>query len=461
MVERQINQLDRGAVDAAYAGVGRAAYDPIVLLKMVLYQLLLGNHSPATWYAEASRNNSMFWLGRGYRPARSVWYDFRDRAGKFIEQLHQRLIDLAIDQGHTDASITALDGSSVAACASRHRMINQATLERRKELLQRLLEGELPEHLPRWVPPTLSGRADLRQRMGRAEEILKQRLQRNAQRPSDKRKPPDKVVVSLSDPDAPLGLDKRKTYRPLYTVQKMVDPLSHLTLSYSCQAANSDAGMLAPMIDQTQQIVGDRLKIVLADGGYCSILDVQDSLARGIDLVAPVSEGGSSRESKTPAGLPQLSRERFQFNAQENHYVCPSGQILAYKDRAKNRRSGQRSLYQSRYQADAAICNACPLAQECLSGRGGRTIRRTEGQELLEAQREKMQSDRAKELYALRGRSVELVFADDKGNRRHDRFHGRGLGRAGAETGLLTLARNLFRLDKLQQNASKPTKTAT
>jgi transposase len=454
--------LDRQPVDEIYAGVGKDAYDPMVLLKMVLYQLLLGNHSPATWHKEAARNTTMKWLGRGYQPARSVWYDFRDRTGKFIDKLHQQLIHSAIDQGHLDPSTGALDGSSIAACASRHRMVNSSTLDKRRAILQRLVDGERfdPSEIPRWVPPTDTGRVDLLDRMDRAESVLQQRLQRNQARPSDKRTDPDKVVVSLSDPDAPLGLDKRKTYRPLYTVQKMVDPTSHLTMSYTCKAATGDAGMLTPMIDKTQQIVGGRLKNVLADGGYCSILDVRDSIDRNIDLFAPVSASGTARQNKSRSGLQQIPRERFEFNAEKNHYVCPSGQILQYKDREKKLRGGDRYLYQSRYQGDGATCNACSLAGECLSGKGGRRIKRSDGEELLEAQREKMQTGQAKQLYALRGQSVELVFADDKGNRHHDRFHGRGLERVRAETGLITLARNLFRLDKLQQNASKPEKTA-
>lgn len=462
MVERQINAIDRRPVDDAYAGVGKTAYDPIVLLKMVLYQLLLGNHSPATWYAEAARNTTMKWLGRGYQPARSVWYDFRDRVGKFIEQLHHQLVNSAIDQGHLDPSTGALDGSTVAACASRHRMVNSATLAKRHATLQRLLDGQELDlsEIPLWVPPTLTGRADLLGRMERAAEVLRHRLQQNDARRSDRRKDPDKIVVSLSDPDAPLGLDKRKTYRPLYTIQRMVDPVSYLTISYTCEAATGDVGMLAPMIDKTQQIVGGRLKQVLADGGYCTILDVWDSIDRNVELFAPVSASGTSRRSKSRSGEPQISREQFQFNAQSNHYVCPRGEILPYKNREVRPRTGDRQLNQFRYQCDGTICNACPLAGACLSGKGGRMIKRTEGEELLEAQREKMQTESAKKLYARRGQSVELVFADDKGNRRHDRFHGRGLARVRAETGLLTLARNLFRLDKLQQSASNPEKTA-
>jgi len=88
-------------------------------------------------------------------------------------------------------------------------------------------------------------------------------------------------------------------------------------------------------------------------------------------------------------------------------------------------------------------------------------IKRTEGEELLEAQREKMSTDAAKEVYRVRGQTVELVFGDAKGNRRVDRFHGRGLARACGETGLLVLSQNLLRLDKLQREAVNSMKHAT
>ena len=59
-----------------------------MLLKMAIYQRLKGQHSPATWFKEAKLNEAMQWLGRGYLPSRRAWYDFRDRVGDAVEQLH-------------------------------------------------------------------------------------------------------------------------------------------------------------------------------------------------------------------------------------------------------------------------------------------------------------------------------------------------------------------------------------
>ena len=55
--------------------------------------------------------------------------------------------------------------------------------------------------------------------------------------------------------------------------------------------------------------------------------------------------------------------------------------------------------------------------------------------------------------YALRGQTVELGFADARNHRGLQRFHGRDIDRARTETGLLVLAQNLLRLDRLKRDA--------
>ena len=359
IVERQVNQLDRDQVDQMYRGVGRTPFDPVILLKMVLYQYLKGRQSPATWYEEARLNEAMQWLGRGYQPARRTWYEFRDRLSKFVEELHEQLIQNAIAQGHLNPTIGVQDGTFVAACASRHRMVTREQLHKRQQLLAGVIDGTLPadEEVPKWVPTTDSGRLDLAHRMEVASEVLAARIAANAAKTSDKRKDPEKIQVSLTDPIAPLGRDKLKVYRPLYTVQLVVEPRSHLTLSYDCAAATCDAGTLAPMIDKTQRIVGGRLKTMLADGAYCSILDLRDAEDRNVDLLAPVPANSSTNKRKTASGEQQIPRSEFTYDATANAYTCPAGHTLPYRERERKQRFGGRTLEQYRYQCSASHCH--------------------------------------------------------------------------------------------------------
>ena len=200
IARRQLEQLDRNIVDQAYLGVGKVAFDPMPLLAMVLYQYLKGRRSPATWEEEARLNEAMQWLGYGYTPARRTWYEFRDRIGDIIELLHVNLVQQAIVQGHLAPSTDVQDGTSIAACASRHRMVNQQTLTKRQQLLSDVIEGVLPdsEEPPKWVPPMHTGQLDLALRMQTAAEVLTGRITENAGKPSGKRKDPDKGYIYIA-----------------------------------------------------------------------------------------------------------------------------------------------------------------------------------------------------------------------------------------------------------------------
>jgi hypothetical protein len=341
-------------------------------------------------------------------------------------------------------------------------MVNRSTLEKRIEQLGSVLKGEFDEELPRWVPPTESGRLDLAERMNRASEVLAERIAKNARKPSDKRRDPEKIQVSLSDPDAPLGRDKLKVFRPLYTVQYVVAPVSQLIMSYCCEPEVTDVGTLAPMIDKTQKAVGGQLKTMMADAAYCSIVDLQDCHERGIELLAPVQSNAFTESKKKAEPNQQISRDEFDWDEAGQCYRCPQGHRLDYRNRTRKRRHSGRRLWESRYRCDSAHCGACPLADKCLRPNSScRTIKRLEGQELLDAQREKMVNPEIQLRYRLRGQTVELAYADSKGNRRLHRFHGRGLARVRAETGLMAVAQNVLRLDRLARNPLTTVKIQT
>lgn len=462
MVEWQVNHLDREPLDQAYRGSGSAPYDPVPLLKMALYQYLKGNLSPAKWYEEAKLNDAMRWLGRGYVPARRTWYDFRDRAGKFIEQVHQQVIARPLKEEKLDPTVGVQDGTIIAACASRHKLVNQPTLEKRMGQLDAIIENRFDDEIPKWVPKTDTGKQDLRERMNQASEVLQERIKDNSKKPSDKRKKPDKIQVSLSDPQAALGRDKMKVFRPLYTVQYVVALVSRLIMSYCCEATATDVGTLGPMIDKTQEIVGGRLEVMMTDASYCSIVDLRECQQRNIDLLAPVQSNSLTESKKQKNSNPQIPREEFVWDEVENCYHCPEGHRLNYIDRARKQRHNDHQLWESRYRCDPIHCQGCPLATKCLrSSATYRTIRRLEGQELVDAQRQKMADPEIQSRHRLRGQTVELAFAEIKGNRKLDRFHGRGLKRARAETGLMVVAQNILRLHRLEKDCLNDPKIKT
>ena len=70
----------------------------------------------------------------------------------------------------------------------------------------------------------------------------------NKKRPSSKRKQPEKIVVSLGDPEAAVGRDKLKVFRPLYNTQLIYDLDCPLITAYDVFPWQNDAGTMKPML---------------------------------------------------------------------------------------------------------------------------------------------------------------------------------------------------------------------
>jgi len=105
--------------------------------------------------------------------------------------------------------------------------------------------------------------------------------------------------------------------------------------------------------------------------------------------------------------------------------------------------------WSGQYRGEAQTCQACPLRQQCTtSQQGGRSVQRSEHEELIEAHRAGMETAEAKAVYRLRGQAIELVFADVKEHRGLRRFSGHGLARVRTEFALEVLLHNLLVLHR-------------
>jgi hypothetical protein len=50
------------------------------MLKIVLYEMQTGRHSPGQWAKDTRDRRCLLWLGHGIKPSRSRWYTFRGEA---------------------------------------------------------------------------------------------------------------------------------------------------------------------------------------------------------------------------------------------------------------------------------------------------------------------------------------------------------------------------------------------
>jgi transposase len=476
-------------LQSTYAGRGSRPHRPELLLKLVLYEHAQGRVQPVQWFKDLQENLAVQWLTFGIKPSLTTLYEFRDRVQPLLEELNQQVIRTAIAQGHTDGSSAALDGTTVAANATRHRMINLATVQKRLQILDQEIAAlqreediipttEVPEPrasasaptsaatittLPSpaaasaaqpqaWKAKTLAGKRRQRDQYRCARDVLQAKHAANTRRRKDKQKQLGKIRVAPGDPMAPFGLDKRKTYRPLYNVQTMSDVQTDLVLAYATTRTVADNGQLLPMVERTMKMTGRPLGAVLVDSGYPSGGDLAACQAKGVIVYAPWNENSFTETKRAQKkDKAQIPKDQFVFDPSTASYRCPQGRSLTYRGRSKNQKANGDYFTIEIYQADPADCAGCPLKAGCVRSRAGaRTVRRQEHEEQIEALKERMKQADAQAKYRKRGCTVERRFADLKTHRGLERFSGRSPERADAQVGLTVLAHNLRTLEKLR-----------
>ncbi len=117
-------------------------------------------------------------------------------------------------------------------------------------------QGTPPEVVPTWMAKTPATRIEQVKRHARAKTRLGEFQVINQRQTPARRRPSEKIVVSVTDPESALGLDKEKVFRPLYNVQLVKDLDSPLILGYGVFAQNSDGGTLGPMLRHERDGLG-------------------------------------------------------------------------------------------------------------------------------------------------------------------------------------------------------------
>lgn len=451
LVVAGVGRLDLEPLFASYLGAGKKAWRPDLLFCMVLYEMHSKRPSPAQWARDVRESEPVRWLLFGMEPSRARLYDFRDRVAPFLEEWNAQILQRALDENLATGRRAALDSSSVAAHASRRQLLNEERLQKRRQALAAGLEslqgGEAVSRRPRWLAATAAGLRRQQRRYQRAAEVLQERQAANDQRRSDKRKPADKVLVSVTDPEAILARDKLNVFRALYSVQLLRDLDSPLIFSYDVSTQNNDNGVVGPMVERMTDNVGRKPDVLLVDAGYVSLRHLQFCAQAGITLYGPCQENDFSVRNgkKTQSNQhTELPKSAFRWLAEEQTFVCPEGHRLRFSNQQRQRRTDH-AISLAIYTCPAEHCLACPRQKACTrTPQKGRSVSRMENEELLDALRARMQTDEAKRLYKLRSQTVELNYADLKEHRGLRRFHGYGRDRVKAEVGTLVLAHNLI-----------------
>ncbi len=145
------------------------------------------------------------------------------------------------------------------------------------------------------------------------------------------------------------------------------------------------------------------------------------------------------------------SRSDFEWDEENDRYVCPEGhELLKYRRNYSDPTGGGPSAGRQKYRALASDCKACPSKLRCCPKAAARCITREQHEDVRDVARECVASEVCKKIAGPRRKKVEMLFAHLKRILGLGRLRPRGPCGAKDEFTLAATAQNLRKLARLR-----------
>jgi transposase len=407
---------------------GRPGWDPRLMISLWVYAYGEGVGSARAIEELCEWEPAYQWLTGAVVVNAHTLSDFRVKHEQALKELFVQVLGLLSADGLITLERVMQDGTKIRANAAadsfrRKERVEQALGEAREqvEAVQALSEEETSRRVAK------ARQRAARERQERLEQALKE-FNQLAEEGKDK----EKRRVSTSDPESRVMKQPDGGFAPSYNVEINTDAKSGVVVAVGVVQAGNDFEQLEPGIDRVEQNLGQAPQEVVTDGGFVSRDNMVAMNKRKIELIAPcVDEAGKGESSYERRGVsPEYHSTAFVYDAQTDSYRCPKGKILKYE--GKEERHMQVSY---RYRAQRSDCQGCPVKSQCCPGNRvtGRSVHR--GEELAEVTefRQKMATERAREIYKTRAQVAETPNLWIKAKFGLRQFSVRGLCKVGME----------------------------
>jgi transposase len=438
--ELDLDELGFDGVEPAVTG--RPSYHPSVLLKLYIYGYLNRVQSSRRLEREAGRNVEVMWLTERLAPDHKTIADFRKDNGAAIRKMCARFVALCRMMGLLTQASVAIDGSKFKAVNNRDKNFTRAKMDRRMaqidesvaRYLQQLDTADRQE--PSEALKTKTSRlkekiAKLKEQMRRLDVLKVQMLAT-----------PDQQI-SLTDPDSrSMATSGRGSGVVGYNVQVAVDTVHHLIITHEVTNVGTDRSQLSSVAKDAKATLGTKNLDAVADPGYFSSEQILACEEAGITVTLPKPMTSHSKAEG------RFGKQDFRYVAEEDVYVCPAGESLAYSFT-----TSENGLVLRRYSTKA--CHNCRIKNSCTTGKE-RRITRWEHEHVLETVQRRL--DEHPEKMRQRRETVEHPFGTIKARMGATHFLMKTLPRVAAEMALHVLAYNMTRVMNIM--GTKPLITA-
>lgn len=464
------NELDLSVFDARYHNddTGRLAYDPAVLLKIVVLAYSKGITSSRKMEALCRDNVLFMAISADAKPHFTTLADFVSSNHEAIAKLFSQVLMVCGQCGLIGNEMFAIDGCKLPSNASKEWSGTHDELRKKQQKLDTAVKYILGKHRDndKHERDAAIEQREVKQveTLQKASHKIKEFLAREAEKIGHKGKA---IKSNITDNESA----KMKTSHGViqgYTGVASVDSLHQVVLAAEAFGQGQEHGLLPPMIEQTQQALKQigreasaiQATAITADSGYHSEATLQFIAEH--ELNAYIADKQFRRRdprfNEVDRFRPfkkanKFTLKDFQFNPNDNSCVCPAGNPM-WLNSEKAMIKGQPFL---RFRAFEKDCPACPLRERCLQSSAQHTPRQINiphhrlkptAPRLIDAMRDKIDSALGRHVYSHRISVVEPVFGHINTMMNFKRFSLRGKQKVNAQWQLITLVHNLLKIHR-------------
>jgi transposase len=472
------HELDLKPLDAQFKNdeVGASAYDPRVMLKIVLLAYSQGLISSRVIEQACARNVQFIAISGDSQPSHTHIAKFVSSLSDQIKPLFSQVLMTCDAQGLIGRDMFAIDGVKLPSNASKERSGTFEELRHRADRLDKAADKILALHQSQDKPGTEHAQALEPKRQARIEALRKEAARTReflANTPKRSGSKGKELKSNVTDPQS-AKMATSKGVMQGYAAQAAVDSAHQVIIAADVIGSGSEQAMLMPMIAQASPYRTPQT-LVTADAGYHSDANIAQLQQQGIPAMVadnqmryrderfaeqdkykgkpdPLSEKKATGQEKE---VKRFRPQDFRFH-DDNTATCPAGQVMVSPGTIYTTARGLR--YQT-YTAKAVDCNACALSAQCLRGPmkpndgRGRQVTRFEPKVVdnanpSERMRQAIDSPQGRQLYSQRFGTVEPVFANLRHNKRLTRLNHRGRAKVNTQWNLYCMVHNIEKLAK-------------
>ncbi len=440
------SRIDMSVFDDRYNNdeTGRYAYDPKVILKIVLLAYSRGIISSRPIERACKENVTFMAMACGAQPDHSTIAAFVSSMEHEIPSLFTDVLLVCEQEDLLGGTFFALDGCKLPSSASKQWSGKISEIQKKKDRL----EHRVQQLVNQQIEADQKDKADVKEpseQFNRQKQI--KRLQEKADRIGKWLKGNDakigrqgrEIKSNITDNDSGTMVSSHGTIQG-YNSQVLVDDKHQIIVQAEVFGEGQDHHHVSPLIEgaKTNMVANGHDEnyfeesILTADALYHGPNNLKKCEVEGIDAYIPDKDfrkrtpGLKTKQQRSEWGIKRFRLKDFRHSKDLDEYICPQGKVLKFKTRSK-----YNGIFYRQYVTDAGACTRCELKAQCIRVKKGKRkylnvpVGSVPGNR-TKAMADKIDSKQGRKIYNRRMAIVEPVFGNIRFLKRLDRFSLRG-----------------------------------